>query len=139
MNMLASVNYLTVVVAALIPMVLGMVWYGPLFGKQWMDAMGIKKSDMGKMKKEAPKAYSGSFIAALVMSFVLGQVVNFFNASSASEGMRIGFWLWLGFIVTKSATDMFFGTGKNWTVYYLSMGYQLVSMLGMSALFAVWK
>jgi Protein of unknown function (DUF1761) len=36
-----DLNYFAVVVAALVPMVLGAVWYTPvLFGRQWLAASG---------------------------------------------------------------------------------------------------
>ena len=40
-NPAAGVNWLAVVVAALAAFPLGMLWYGPLFGKAWMAATGV--------------------------------------------------------------------------------------------------
>ncbi len=36
MAMMFQINLLAVVVCAIASMVLGMLWYGPLFGKKWM-------------------------------------------------------------------------------------------------------
>ena len=36
-----AVNWLAVVVAALVAFPLGMLWYGPLFRKPWMAATGV--------------------------------------------------------------------------------------------------
>lgn len=33
---------LAVVLAAVVSMIVGWLWYGPLFGKQWMALMGWK-------------------------------------------------------------------------------------------------
>lgn len=42
-----NVNYLPIVVAAVVSMVLGGLWYSPLlFGKIWMNLQGLKMSDM---------------------------------------------------------------------------------------------
>ncbi|MBI3341870.1 DUF1761 domain-containing protein, partial [Candidatus Curtissbacteria bacterium] len=35
-----QINYMAVVAAAVVNMVLGFLWYGPLFGKPWMKMMG---------------------------------------------------------------------------------------------------
>lgn len=41
-----AVNYLAVVVAAIIYLVVGFLWYGPLFGRRWMALMNITPSSM---------------------------------------------------------------------------------------------
>jgi len=48
-----ELNYLAIIAAAIASMLIGWLWYGPLFGKQWMKLAGLKKSDMKKMKKKA--------------------------------------------------------------------------------------
>lgn len=35
------INYLAVIVAAAASMIIGMIWYGPLFGKTWRSLMGF--------------------------------------------------------------------------------------------------
>ena len=40
------INYGAVVGAAVASMILGSLWYGPLFGKPWMAAMGFTKDAM---------------------------------------------------------------------------------------------
>ncbi len=39
----AGITWLAVIVAALASFPLGMLWYGPLFGKAWMAASGVTK------------------------------------------------------------------------------------------------
>ena len=34
-----EVNLLAVLVAGIVPMVVGALWYGPLFGKRWLQLM----------------------------------------------------------------------------------------------------
>lgn len=134
-----QVNLVAVLVAAIVNMVLGFLWYGPLFGKIWMKAMGYTQKDAEKMKKEGNmgKIYGLAFIGGLVMAYVLAAFIGLIGANTAAAGAQVGFWAWLGFIVTKSFTDVLF-EGKNWTAYYLSMGYQLVSLLAMGAILASW-
>ena len=40
-DQLGDLDWLAVIVGALVLMVLGYLWYGPLFGKQWSRATGI--------------------------------------------------------------------------------------------------
>ena len=44
--MSVSINYLAVLVAGFIPMILGSIWYGPLFGKKWIELMGLTEEEL---------------------------------------------------------------------------------------------
>lgn len=41
-----EMNFYIVFITALIPMVIGSIWYGPLFGKTWMDQMGFTEESL---------------------------------------------------------------------------------------------
>ena len=42
-------NLLAIVIAALIPMFMGFIYYHPkVFGKVWMDSLGLKEEDLKK-------------------------------------------------------------------------------------------
>jgi hypothetical protein len=65
-------NFLVIAAAALIPMVLGFIWYNPsVFGKAWMQASGLTE--------EQAKGVNMPLVLALsfVLSFLLGMSVNF--------------------------------------------------------------
>ncbi len=40
------INHFAVITAAVSMFVLGGLWYGPLFGKQWMSANGFSEDDL---------------------------------------------------------------------------------------------
>ena len=65
-----EINFGILGLAALVPMVIGFVWYGPLFGKTWMDEMGFTEASL----KEA-----NMFVImglSLVLSFILAIMVQ---------------------------------------------------------------
>ena len=58
-------NFIAIVIATLIPMIMGFIYYNPsVFGKYWMNANGFKAEDMGKGPK--PMLY----LLALGVSFL---------------------------------------------------------------------
>ena len=62
-------NYLALLVAALVPMVIGYLWYGPLFGKTWMNSTGMTEA---KMKSaNMPMIFGFSFLLALILAFAI--------------------------------------------------------------------
>ena len=96
-----SVNYIAIVVAAIAHMIVGMLWYGPLFGKYWIGQMGWSEKDMKKMmKKGVGRNYVASFVSALVSAFILAQIISYFNAG-VWLAVQLTAWLWLGFTLAQ--------------------------------------
>ncbi len=46
-----SINYFAIVVGAVLSMVIGTIWYGPLFGRKWGEIVGVDMNDVEAMKK----------------------------------------------------------------------------------------
>lgn len=130
-----EVNYLAVLVAGVVNMVIGFLWYSyMLFAKPWMKEMGYTKQSMQADQKKMAPYYALSFVAALVMAYVLSHVMafsqNFYNYTAVMTGLSTGFFMWLGFVGPVQMTDVIFGK-KSWNLYFINTGYQLVSLLAM--------
>lgn len=138
-----DINSIAVIVAALIPMVLGMPWYDPHTptGKAWGKWMKIDHTDpktKEEMKKGMPKAMGGMFLSALLMSYILAHFVDYTVSNTFVLGMQTGFWLWLGFIATSMASAVFF-TKKPWKIFFIDSGFYFVALVLMGGVLAVWK
>ena len=73
-----KINFLYVFLAALVPMILGFIWYNPkVLGKVWMDAAGITED---KMKGGNMAVIFG---VSLVLSFLLAISASFFITFSS--------------------------------------------------------
>jgi hypothetical protein len=139
---MVPVNYLVVLVAAIISMPLGFLWYGPFFGKPWTRMMGMTKEKMEAAKKKGmTMQYVIMFVGALVMSFVLSHAVIFANAYLHTNGMfggiMTGFMSWLGFIVPISLGSVLW-EGKPWRLWMINAGYYLVLLLVMGVTLSLW-
>lgn len=137
------VNYLAVLACAIISMVIGSVWYGPFFGKQWMalSGMSMDKVNAGKAKGMG-KAYALMFVGSLVMAFVLSHALIFAAAylkeEGVSAGLMTGFWNWLGFVAPVTLSTVLWD-GKPWKLWVLNNGYHLVTLCIMGVVLALWK
>jgi hypothetical protein len=133
--MMVEVNYSGVLIAGIVSMVIGFLWYSPmLFAKPWMKEMGYTASGMKDIQKKMGPMYALSFVAALLTAFVLYHSVAmgayFFGMSGIGIGLQAAFWSWLGFIMPVQLTDVIFGS-KSWKLFFINTGYQLASVLGM--------
>ena len=134
-----DINYVAVLVTAIISMILGAIWYSPmLFGKMWAKEMGWSEKDMEKKQKEgAMKGYIVMFIGALVMQYVLAHFVQYTNADTFVLGATTGFWVWLGFIVTIMVPNIFW-EGKSMRAVSINVLYQLINLLIAGGVLAIW-
>lgn len=133
-----SVNYLAILVAALVNMAVGFVWYGPLFGKTWMKLVGISKEDIAAQKSKLPMLYGGMFLVTLIFVYVMAHFVQIGGAATAVDGSLIGFWAWFGFVATTSLGGYTF-SGRPLKLWKLENGHHLINFLITGALLAVWQ
>ncbi len=135
------INYLALLGAAIASMVVGAIWYGPLFGKPWMALSGMSQEKINAAKPKIGKSYALMFAGSLVMSYVLAHALVFANAylgaSGASSGVMTGFWNWIGFIAPATLGNVIW-EGKPWKLWILNNGYYLVSLSVMGVILAVW-
>ena len=139
--MTSSINFFAVLVAGFIPMILGSIWYGPLFGKKWMALMGKSEEEL-KAGFNPMKSYGVTFVFALVMAYVLAHVLNAFGdaygQSGALAGIEAGFWIWLGFVLTVSWQQVAF-SGQKLMLWVLNVLYNLVALICMGAILGAWQ
>ena len=140
MELNVNVNYVAVLVAAIVQMVVGALWYSPLlFGKMWMKLSGLTQKQLEEAKKKGMgKSYTLMFLGTLVMSYVLAHFVTYTGATTFVLGMQTGFWIWLGFLATTTM-GMVLWDNKPWSLYVLNNGYHLVVLLLMGGILAVWS
>jgi hypothetical protein len=127
-------NYIAIFVAAIVAMIVGFLWYSPvLFGSYWMKLMEYKKN-----RKGMQKTYILTFIAAIISASVLRYLIKITGAIGVGGGIKIGFFVWLGFTTTVQFTDWIFSDKKK-ELYILNTGYQLVSFLIMGVILSIWQ
>lgn len=128
-----DVNWLAVIAATLINMIVGFLWYGPLFGERWMQMIGKSAEEI----EDDPSMYVATTVAALVSSYVLAVLIGASGASGALAGALIGLVIWVGIGATGTLVyTTFEGPPRN--VWMLHALYQAVVFLINGALLAAW-
>ena len=122
-------NLWSVVVAAVAGMVVGAIWYGPLFGKKYMSAVGMDSWPQEKrdaMRKSMVKSYVLQFLLSLVTYYVLAMNIVW-SGLPAWPAMVFAFFIWLGFILPIKLGETLWGGSK--TLAWLNIGSQLISLV----------
>lgn len=131
-----EINHLATIVAAIVSIVIGFIWYSPgVFGTAWMKAAGIKMPK-GK-KKGMAKGFVGMIIVSLVLAYVLSIFIDYGQAATLTEGLMIGFWVWLGFMATTQIGVVLW-ENKPGKLFVINTGFSLVELLVMGAIIATW-
>ena len=132
------INYWAVLVAGIASMAVGMIWYSPaLFGKVWITATGKTQEELMEGQGMG-KTYGITFVLALLMAYVLAQFARYLDVNSAIQGIQLGFWVWLGFVVTVGANSILFER-RPAKLYWINMGYYLVQLFVMGLILALWR
>jgi hypothetical protein len=135
-----GINIGAVLAAAVLSMIIGSVWYGPLFGKLFMKAMGFEhqtEAQKKQMQKGMMWSYAGQFVASLVMFYVLARFMNATGQITVAGAMVVAFWAWLGFIVPLSFGNALWG-GKM-TLFWLNIANMFVTLLAGAAVLGWWR
>ncbi len=130
----SGINWLAVVVGVVLSNALGFVWYGPLFGKQWLAALGKKQEDV----QGSPTMYGVTVVGSLITMVVLAMAVAAFGSASAVDGAVLGAVLFVGFLGTASYVSTLF-EGRSNTLWWINGLYNLVVFVVMGGVFAIWK
>jgi hypothetical protein len=139
------INYLAVVVAGVASFVLGFLWYGPLFGKQWIKMMKIPSEKVAAMKKKGmgpmvPQMLM-ALVASIVMSFVMAHSLifasSYLGVYGISAGLQGAFWNWLGFMVPIVLSGTLW-EGKSWNLFAFNAAYYLVSLAVIGSIISTW-
>lgn len=137
-----DINYWAILVCGILAMIIGYVWYGPIFGKKWAEIVGADMSDMAtreKMQKSAMPLYIVQFIMTLFQVYVLAYYINNINQIS---GLHNALWVWAGFIIPIVAGSAMWNNDSSkvaWTRFFIQAGYQLVIFVIFGIILALWK
>lgn len=93
----SAVNWLAVVVAAVVAWLFGAVWYMGL-SKPWLKAAKLDPATMSKSKLPFVISFIAELIMALVVALVVGAMTG--GEPALTAGLVFGFVLWLGFVAT---------------------------------------
>lgn len=135
---LADINYLAVIAAIAVNMIVGAVWYSPLlFARPWMAANGFTEEQI-KAQGSATRGYVVSVIASVVIAFAIALFAQAAGADAAIDGLLLGLSAGVGFVATTSAANYIFES-RPLKLYLINAGYPVVSFTLIGLLVGAWQ
>jgi len=128
-----QINLWAVLAATAFAMIIGAIWYGPLFGKPWMKLVNRTPDDLAR---GSGQIYLITGLCWLLVGYVLAHFVQYTAADTAVEGAITGLWIWAGFVFpTHVIHTMFAGRSKK--LVAIDLGYTLIALLGMGLILVI--
>lgn len=137
-----TINYYAVAACGVAAMVLGFVWYGPLFGKQWMKLMNIGAQTSDEIKK-AQKAMIPTYVLTFVLALFQAWVLSYYIKGWAdASGVTNALWIWAAFVIpTVFGATMWNGSSNKvaWSRFAIQGGNYLVLFIIFGLILENWK
>ncbi len=136
---MVHVNYLPVLVSAVVVFVLGWLWYSPLlFFKPWMRLRGMDPAAaMAGAKMPAGKLVV-ELARCIILAYVIAGFVTLLGIRTWIYAIHFGLVLWIGFPVIL-LTGSVLWENVPWKVAAIHAGDWLVKMLVIPLIVTLWR
>ena len=110
----AGLSYFAIVIAAVVSFLFGWLWYGVLFPKAWVEAVGKTEEEL-RAQGNSPTPFIIAFVAQLIMAWVLAGIIGHLGAEEVTvrNGVISAAFIWLGFVITTLAVNHAFQGAKR--------------------------
>ncbi|MEZ5500850.1 MAG: DUF1761 domain-containing protein [Steroidobacteraceae bacterium] len=129
---MSTVNWLAVAVAAVAGFPLGMIWYGPLFGKAWMRETGVTEE---KARSANPaKLYGTVLVLNLIAAWSMALVIGL---AGWRTGLHVGLMIALTFVAVALGINYLFEF-RTLRLWLINSGYMVVFFSVMGLILGAW-
>lgn len=137
--MIPEINYWAVLVATVLGMGLGAVWYSPaMFMKRWVRLARIDMdADRGSAVIPMMVAFAVTFLTAWVLAGSVAIAWHFYGGGYLASALVTAITLWAGFTAARVVThDVFEGRPSHLTV--LTISFELATVIIMALVIGLW-
>lgn len=135
----SAFNWFAVIAASLVGFVIGFIWYGPLFGKKWMNSVGMTEEDAqnGNMKKIFGVSFIFQFVMAICLAMFFFGDPEGAEMITASSGAFYGFLTGFGWVAMSIGVNALYEQ-KSWSYILINGGFWVVVYTLMGLILGAW-
>lgn len=135
-NVMGSLNWWAILVAALATMVVGSVWYAKgVMGTQWGKLSGVKFEDM--KGSDAAPVMIGTFVITLISAWGLALLEVLLAVDGWWSGFTFGLFIGLVFVSTGWLVNTLYEK-KPLMLWKINAGYATLALAVMAGVLAAW-
>ncbi|MBI5804324.1 DUF1761 domain-containing protein [Candidatus Pacearchaeota archaeon] len=124
-----SADGLPIIIATIASFIFGWIWYGPLFGKKWMELNKISHKDIKDAKHQGmAKMMILNFIGTLITAYVISLLIYELSIIGFGAGVIFGIWLAVGFLITTTILGSYLWDNKPFGLFILNSAYWLINL-----------
>jgi len=154
LHAILHLNYLAVIVVAVIGFALGGLWYSPLmFVKPWMKELKISEADRKAQGGMMAAAMVKGFLLTIVSTFVLATLMYLYRATvvvaaggpveiplmtAVLSGAKMGFLVGVGLVAARQAVNAVFQK-QSLKLFLIVAGHDVVLCVLQCAILSVWR
>ena len=139
-------NPMAMAAAVAASMIIGFLWYGPVFGKAWAKEMKLP-ADFKPTTGVMVKAVVLQLVGTLLTVYVLAHSEEIWRPSTwnlgedggnAMYGVMAAFFTWLGYYVPQLLAGIAW-EGKSWKLFSINGANHLVTLMAQGVILASWR
>ncbi len=132
-----KINHGAVWVSVVLMFGLGFLWFGPLFGEQWMALVGL---DMATLEANPPSAtiWISNTIGTIIGVYVLAWLFTKMNVSSLGEGALTGLIIGFAFVFMSHMIGGLFAQAP-YALAWINGGHDMAALTISGAVLGAWR
>ena len=139
-------NWFAQLVAVLVYVGLGAIWFGPLFGDAWAREMDLEGLDEEAKKRQMPRGVLLTVVGGFLLAFALRFVTAAFTpAYWYPDGEQLsgvgawmgGFWAWLGCFVPVQLGRVGW-ENRSWRLFGINTSFDFLALSAMALILGLW-
>ncbi len=134
--MFSDLNYLAIVVSAVTYFGLGSVWFGPLFGEQWLKLVELTVTE--EDKKNALFMFSKTFVLNFFITLSTALILRWTQSETIFDALRVSAVLGLGFVIAPFLGNYMYAK-RSMTLFSIESFYHVVCIIIVSIILTMWR
>lgn len=133
-----NVNYIAVVVSAVLIFIFGSIWFSFLFAKAWVNELRIHNVVIQQPSQNKIFINMGlTFLHNIMSALAMAYLVNMAGSTTCISGLILGAIVAYGFVVT-SVGNVFVWENRSIKLFLIDTGYPFFSAILSAIILSIW-
>lgn len=128
-------NYMAIIVSALVYFMIGFWWYGAWFGKRWAAEVGVKMDGESGMPNILPML--GQLLTTFLLAFGIALLVQMPGKTGLTAAVLTALGTIVFLLFPMNSSTWFFKSKP--VLFLIEFGYQSVGVMAIAVILSLWR